>query len=358
MTKLPRQARKFFKEYAPRKEIPGQNQDNRQCLLVVSSYSGNGNAARLAPKVAKYLARAFSKVVMIPTQHQGHCREIFKAEPLPDFDVAVVLGGDGAFSEAVNGMYSRTDGATVPLAHAPGGSGCGVSGNTLGVWKGSDIEKSCQLISQGKVGKMDVNQITCADGNVRYSLCCVSGGSHTDICEEADHFKWTYRWCGPTFRYIPGTVQAYRKYGEQDSNRPVRVTINDGEEILELSCFAMAIYNIGEIQENVSYVNQTMNSGTLGLQISKHYAGSLLKQLNYIGAVAQGKDLDEDLQEIHFEKEITSIKVEPIEELTPKGTRPFRIFLDGEKISEGGSNAGYAPFTSRVLPSKLDVIIA
>ena len=149
--KLPKHVQTFLNEYSPRKEILGrqhkQEQDNKDdenenqkpscCLLVVSSFSGNGMAARQAPKVAQYLSRNFSKVVLVPTQHGGHCREILNTEPSlqENFKVVVILGGDGAFSEAVNGMMTRKDDAMVPLAHAPGGSGCGMSGNLIGTWK-------------------------------------------------------------------------------------------------------------------------------------------------------------------------------------------------------------------------------
>ena len=221
-----------------------------------------------------------------------------------------------------------------------------------------DLEKACDIIAKHKVGKIDVNQITCADGKNRYSVCVVSVGSFADICKEADAFKWTYGWFGPSFRYFPGIIQAYRKYGKRDSNRPVRVDINDGEEVFETSCFAMALYNIGEVTHNLEYTDQHKTSGSLTLQLCKHYAGSVMKHLNYAGAVAKRKDLKPEIQEIHFERDITSIKVEPIHEKMPNGSRPIQVFLDGEEIKDGNDKAGYAPFTSRVLPSALAVIVA
>ncbi len=45
--------------------------------------------------------------------------------PMSDFDVVIVVGGDGTMHEAVNGWMRRSDDARqhIPLAMIPGGTG-------------------------------------------------------------------------------------------------------------------------------------------------------------------------------------------------------------------------------------------
>ena len=204
----------FLKEWAPRKEIISKTTTaGKTCLLVVSSKSGFGNASLLTPKVADYLSESFSKVVVIPSQHYGHVRTIFeKEESLESYQVAVVLGGDGAFSEAVNGMLDRKDGARVLLSHCPGGSGCAIAGQTLGCWKGDDVKRACEIIGRKKTSKMDLVEIVCSDGKVRYSTSATTVGVGVDIIELGDKYRWTYYLFGPMFRYILGAFISFFKY--------------------------------------------------------------------------------------------------------------------------------------------------
>ena len=99
----------FFKEWGPRKEVEGKQTEDKHgpCLLLVSSTSGFGNAVRLTPTVVEKLAEYFTSVVVVPTQRSGHAREIMRTEEnLSRYEIVVVLGGDGAFSEAANGRFS------------------------------------------------------------------------------------------------------------------------------------------------------------------------------------------------------------------------------------------------------------
>ena len=365
MTKPNRAVRKFLQKYSPRKEVEGTKDDkNIACLLVVSSTSGFGNAAKLAPQVAEHLSKSFSRVVVVPTQHQGHCREILAQEPITEYSVAVILGGDGAFSEATHGMLGRKDGVTVPLAHCPGGSGCAIAGNTAGFWKGKDVIKACDVIAQLKTRPMDVIQVECADGKTRYCTSCIAGGINTDTIALADKYRWTYSVFGPTFRYIIGLFAAYWKYGPTDNGRRMQYTIrtcDDKEESFELPTFGLALYNSGRVTVDSAFATSTPFSGDLSLSISKTYAG-FGNQLKYVGALKNvngemdtTNDQYKEYEDIHFDRKVTEVKCEPVDEINKK--RPCLLAFDGEP---GAYNKDYmaAPFTARVLPGKITVIVA
>jgi len=381
--------RKFIKEYAPRKEISScssssQNHQHQQtaadgastatkqsnrCLLIVSTTSGFGNAAKLGPKVANHLSRSFESVTVIPTQHAGHVYEIVanEQENLADYQIAVILGGDGAFSEAVNGMLNRTDGQTITLAHCPGGSGCSTSGNTIGVWRGTDVAKACDIICQGKVGKMDVIKVQFpGKETANYSISVVSGGLYTDIVDLADrYYRWTYHIMGPTARYAFGMIHALIKYGKRDNDRLVRYTITtkDGrDEVVEVPTHGFGIYNDGRVMEHARYTEATLGCGTMSVAIDKQYLG-LVDHLKYCGDLAKEKKLEGDVAENRFVRnDVISVRAEPLKAKESAGTndqlpRPLTVFMDGEK-GRGNSDWMVGPYSTTVLPGKLDVIIA
>jgi len=373
---------KFLDEYAPSKLVEGRPADADDaagdCLLIVSSTSGFGNASRLAPIVVEYLRPHFRSIKIIPTTHAGHVYEIMQNEEPDDlcqsYQVAVILGGDGAFSEAVNGMLNRPGidqekkKKMVTLAHCPGGSGCSTSGNTMGVWKGSDVEKACQIIAKGKVGKLDVLEVTNERRSEKrsYSISTVAGGLFTDIVELADtHYKWTYSIFGPTARYAFGMIHALLKFGTRDNHRMIRYTIttsdNQSERVEVLPTNGFSLYNDGRPMEHAHYSKAKFNDGTMSLVLEKHYLG-LMKHLKYVGDLAKGKTLNDDVKDNHFVCDnIISIKVEQIQKNNnnAKGLPPrlLKTMLDGEK---GQGNADYMipTFSAEVLPGKIDVIVA
>ncbi|KAL3934868.1 MAG: hypothetical protein SGARI_003203, partial [Bacillariaceae sp.] len=294
--------------------------------------------------------------------------------PRQNYTLAVILGGDGAFSEAVNGMLSRQDKTTIPISHAPGGSGCAVAGNTIGVWSGSQIEQAVDIIAKQKTKAMDVIEMECSDGVTRYSTSCLAGGVNTDAIDLAEPYRWTYYLFGPTFRYIIGTFKALWKYGTKDTSRIMKYTVkyNDGknsngkeeeEEIFEMETFAFALYNGGRVMHDTDFAKSaTPFSRDMELSIGRKYEGfgAYLKYLSVLKK--ENGDIDfkqyPELEQVHFKKcHLTSIKVEPVVDKTPATTRPLTMTLDGEK---GWNAEDYtaAPFSARILPGKIQVVVA
>ena len=87
-------------------------------LLIVNprATTTTGNASEL---VVRSLAGLVDLDVEY-TQRRGHARELAEAA---DAELVIVLGGDGAINEAVNGLMSKPDGARPLLAVIPGGGG-------------------------------------------------------------------------------------------------------------------------------------------------------------------------------------------------------------------------------------------
>ena len=88
--------------------------------VIVSSRSGGGKARRDWPEIAKMLkARSieFSEKI---TDHAYHAIELAREAVLEGFRKLLVLGGDGAIHEVLNGLYSQEEvsPSEVTLGHA------------------------------------------------------------------------------------------------------------------------------------------------------------------------------------------------------------------------------------------------
>jgi len=98
-------------------------------LLIV-----NPNATTTAADTAELLAHALAGLVDLDvehTKHRGHARELAAAACA---DLILVLGGDGAVNEAVNGVMTvASPGAPLPLLGVIPGGGANVFARALGL---------------------------------------------------------------------------------------------------------------------------------------------------------------------------------------------------------------------------------
>ena len=93
------------------------NMEKTNLVIIANPCAGKGKARRIAPKVASVLAQANYCVTLKFTQAKGDAREFAKSD---DFDVVVVVGGDGTLNEVVSGLIEggRVD---VSLGYIPMG---------------------------------------------------------------------------------------------------------------------------------------------------------------------------------------------------------------------------------------------
>lgn len=93
----------------------------------------------------------------------------------------VILGGDGTFNEALQGI---SDFSTVILGYIPTGSSNDLA-RDLGIPK--DTEKSMKLAFEtGKVHQMDVGRVSFKDGTYRYFAVSCGMGFDAAVCEETN----------------------------------------------------------------------------------------------------------------------------------------------------------------------------
>lgn len=91
----------------------------KKMLFIMNPYAGMRKANRYLPDILSIFNRADYQVTVHMTSGTGDCERI--TELLAnDMDLVACAGGDGTFSEAVNGVLRS--GADVPLGYIPCGS--------------------------------------------------------------------------------------------------------------------------------------------------------------------------------------------------------------------------------------------
>lgn len=123
----------------------------RAALLIVNPVSGNKHGQAIADRSIRQLQEAGFTVAAIKTEYRGHAKSIIQEDPLFEFDMIIVVGGDGTLNEVVNGSFSKPDRKNLPIAIIPSGTGNGYA-QALGI-KG--IEDALQVIIEGKTKPVD-----------------------------------------------------------------------------------------------------------------------------------------------------------------------------------------------------------
>ena len=73
--------------------------------IIFNPNSGQKKTKKAAEVVMRAFKAAGHDAVFHPTEGKGHCTEIIREiNALPDEQKVVIIGGDGTFSEALNGV--------------------------------------------------------------------------------------------------------------------------------------------------------------------------------------------------------------------------------------------------------------
>ena len=122
----------------------------KKCVVVINPNSGRGS--HLEKRMGEILNKYGYKEEIYFTMYPHHAEEIIYE--IPDADLLISVGGDGTFSEAMNGNLKRKK--QILMSHIPVGTTNDV-GHMYGL--SSDILKSLELILEGVVKKVDICSI-------------------------------------------------------------------------------------------------------------------------------------------------------------------------------------------------------
>ena len=206
--------------------------------VIVSSRSGGGKARRDWPEIAKMLkARSieFSEKI---TDHAYHAIELAREAVLEGFRKLLVLGGDGAIHEVLNGLYSQDEvsPSEVTLGLIPVGSG--------NDWSRlhkipSDYEAAVDLIADAErhTRVQDVARVdTLMDGKpyCRHMMNIGGLGFDSEVCHRFDLAK--ERGHASDRQYLKSLLSGFLSY----KCLKFRVSV-DGQEFYRGPAFSVAL---------------------------------------------------------------------------------------------------------------------
>ncbi|MDY0318245.1 MAG: diacylglycerol kinase family lipid kinase, partial [Candidatus Izemoplasmatales bacterium] len=118
----------------------------------------------------------FHDIFVYATEYPNHATDLSEIACKENYDMLVIVGGDGTFNECVNGLMKHE---TRPkIGYIPAGTCCDI-GMSLGLSK--NIKKSIDIILTGLPVKMDIVKT-----NDRYSCYVTASGAFIDISYVTD----------------------------------------------------------------------------------------------------------------------------------------------------------------------------
>ncbi|OXB81144.1 UNVERIFIED_CONTAM: hypothetical protein H355_005074, partial [Colinus virginianus] len=183
-----------------------------RALVLLNPQSGAGHALEdFQAVVQPMLADADITPTVFVTERPHHAQEKVRDEDLTQWDVLVVMSGDGLLHEVLNGLMERPDweeALRTPLCILPGGSGNALAAS-INYYAGNDHVAKKKLLTnctfilcKGLHGPMDLVSLSTASGKRFFSFLGFGWGFIADV--DIDSEK--YRRLGNA-RFTLGTLQ-------------------------------------------------------------------------------------------------------------------------------------------------------
>ena len=289
-------------------------------LLIV-----NPQATTTTLNSAERAVRSLAEVVDLDvehTRHRGHARELAAAAR---GDLVIVLGGDGAVNEAVNGIMGQRSGAAdaggAPLlAVIPGGGG-NVFAQALGlpVDTAAAIARIKEAIQAGRSRTIGLGL-----AGDRYFTFSAGLGMDAEVVREVERLRASGHRESPAL-FIRTIVRQYRS--GTDRRTPALILERDGQPSVP-DLFMTAITN----RSPWTYVhgrallpvpNPDLNSGLDVFALRKLRATTILSAIGQMmlirGRSTRGRNV---------------LTVTGLESLTIRSVRPIAFQVDGDYLGE------------------------
>lgn len=155
--------------------------------FIVNRLSGKGKGAVVTERIRLYLQEKKIAYKMVTTEYKAHAVEL--AAQLcreKDCSALVAVGGDGTFSEVLNGMDTR-----IPLGLIPSGTG---NDFIRSVPAGKTLEEQLDAVIQNRISPVDFIQV-----NDRRSINIAGTGFDVDILLRQEKMR----------RYLKGSLSYF-----------------------------------------------------------------------------------------------------------------------------------------------------
>ena len=293
-------------------------------LLIVNPVSGNKNSTKILPNIKSILKKEFDLTDIIKTEYPNHIEEIVLNYNFDALHCICIIGGDGSFHEAINGMLNRKDQKKIPLALIPSGSGNSLC-RDLDLL--DPLKATKNIINQNKM-KIDILKITDYNQNIIYSFNIVGWGMVTDIGIKAEK----YRWLGTSRYTILSLLQILLKR-TRFANIVYTNNNNKKNEINKELMFIMLSNTIHTGKGMKIAPKAKLNDGLVDLLLIENI--SRFKLLKLMPKLFTGQHIDDtdvqytQVKEIKFtSKNKNALNIDG----EIKGTSPFKLEIISEAI--------------------------
>lgn len=200
-------------------------------IVICNPISGSGRGLSLLTTVKRALDDTGVTYSAEVSGKRGDVARLARSAVLSGCNSVIVIGGDGTFFEAVNGIMGPVDpsaaagsavgGVSVGLVQAGRGSDFGRSAGVP-----SDVEEACIRLVAGRTTNFDLGHITYRsfDGEERHRFFANAAGLGFDA-EVAQRANSGSRNLGGTIPYLNSLFRTLLSY----SNKNIEVSLDGGE---------------------------------------------------------------------------------------------------------------------------------
>ena len=292
-------------------------------LLIVNPISGKKISKKLLPNTISIFKKNNFELKIIESEYKGHIEEILNTYNIENYYCCCIMGGDGSFHEAVNGLMKRSDKLKTPLSLIPAGSGNSL-GRDLNILKLKDAIKN---IINGERKNIDIAEINC-DNHKIYSFNITGWGMVASIGIKAEK----YRWMGTSRYTILSLFEIIFK--KTNNAKIIYYDKNNKKYKLENKFMFAVLCNTIHTGKGMKIAPKAkLNDGLMDLILIKD--APRLKLLKLMPKLFTGEHINNNIVEyIHVSRiELISNKITQLNiDGEIKGKTPFELFVIPNKI--------------------------
>jgi len=298
----------------------------KRILLIVNPVSGKRSSKKLLLNTISELQSNNFELKIIESEYKSHIEKILNTYSIKNYYCCCIMGGDGSFHEAINGLMKRPDNFKIPLCLIPAGSG-----NSLA--RDLDIlnfQKAIRNIINGKKKNIDIAEISYNNQKL-YSFNITAWGMIATIGIKAERFRWL-----GTNRY---TILSLFEIIFKKTNTANIIYYDKNNKKYELdgNFIFVALCNTIHTGKGMKIAPKAkLNDGLIDLVLIKD--ASRLKLFKLMPKLFTGKHIYDNIVEYAH---VSKIKLKP--------KRTSQLNVDGEI-------KGAAPFKLSIVPNIIEII--
>lgn len=292
-----------------------------RALLIFNPVAARADL-KVVDRVVRVFTRAGWRIEVEGTSRIGHAEDLAREGVRDCVDLIAVYGGDGTTMQAVAGMV----GHDVPVALIPGGTGNLLAGNLR---LPRNPAAAARAAVRGVPKPIDLGALERPDGDRYFAVACGAGFDAELMAATSGEAKRRWRMGA----YVAQGFDAVANLKVV----PHRITV-DGA-VHEMDAVMVLVANCGEIIPPFVrlHAGVTLDDGILDVAVAN--AATLMEGVDVVWRLLTGS-LDAKHRLRFFRGEVVTVET----------AAPRPVELDGEP-------AGNTPFTARIVPHAIRVMV-